>query len=251
MILFFWAMLLYLCLYEPLYGYFDYQKFKERVHINSEERIKYYKKVMIGLWIPTIAILCFIIFSPFTLHNIGLSNIVINTTILGKPVTYGAFVLVIIYLLSLCYYIIGSNLSTKMRSEINRIKSEEMKKSKFVDIMPVTAQDKTVWTYVSWTAGITEEIIYRGFAIFALYSLFPSLSIWWVLIISSVLFGLAHTYQGALNVLKTTLFGFIFSILFIGFGSIIPLIILHFLIDYVGKIGDVVESNISEKTIKT
>ncbi|MCM3600978.1 CPBP family intramembrane metalloprotease [Robertmurraya korlensis] len=91
---------------------------------------------------------------------------------------------------------------------------------------------------MSWTAGITEEIIYRGFLIFALTQLFPSFSVWMVFILSSLLFGLAHTYQGFLNVIKTSLFGLFFAILYMGLDSIVPLMILHFLIDYVGKIGD-------------
>ncbi|WP_404328617.1 CPBP family intramembrane glutamic endopeptidase [Mesobacillus maritimus] len=82
------------------------------------------------------------------------------------------------------------------------------------------------------------EIIYRGFLIFSLTALFPSFSLWAVLIISSLLFGLAHTYQGFGNVIRTSLVGLFFAILYIVLGSIIPLIVLHFLIDYVGKIGD-------------
>ncbi|WP_062108677.1 CPBP family glutamic-type intramembrane protease [Bacillus niameyensis] len=40
------------------------------------------------------------------------------------------------------------------------------------------------------------------------------------------------------GVLRTTLFGVIFSILYIGIGSILPLVIFHFLINYVAKLGD-------------
>ena len=55
---------------------------------------------------------------------------------------------------------------------------------------------------------------------------------------ASVLFGLAHTYQGITGVVKTTIVGVLFSILYIGLGSILPIILLHFLLDYMAKLGN-------------
>ena len=74
--------------------------------------------------------------------------------------------------------------------------------------------------------------------IFALSYFLPDVSIWYVLILSCILFGLAHTYQGVSGVLRTTLIGLWFSIVYIGIESIIPLIIFHALVDYFGKIGE-------------
>ncbi|MGG7620722.1 CPBP family intramembrane glutamic endopeptidase [Bacillus coreaensis] len=238
MSIFYWIVLLFLVMYEPVYGYFDYQKFKSRVGQNPSERVKYYKKVMLGLWIPTVIILVVTAFGPLNFQDIGLKRININTSTLGPWVTYGSFGLAGIYLVSLIYYLIGSKISIKMRNDIAELKKREHEKIAFKDILPHSKEDKRVWTYVSWTAGITEEIIYRGFLIFALLQLFPGFPIWPVLVFSSLLFGLAHTYQGYLNVLKTSFFGLFFTILYIGLDSIVPLMILHFLIDYVGKIGD-------------
>lgn len=238
MSIFYWIVLLFLVTYEPVYGYFDYQKFKPRVAQFPLERVKYYKKVMLGLWIPTFVILTITAFGPMKFHDIGLKGITINTSTLGPWVTYGSFGLAGIYLVSLIYYLVGSKVSIKMRTDIAELKKREHEKIAFKDILPHSKEDKRVWTYVSWTAGITEEIIYRGFLIFALFQLFPGLSIWPVLILSSLLFGLAHTYQGILNVIKISLIGLCFAVLYIGLDSIVPLIILHFIIDYVGKIGD-------------
>lgn len=238
MSIFYWIVLLFLVTYEPVYGYFDYQKFKSRVALNPLERVKYYKKVMLGLWIPTLMILIVTAFGPLNFQDIGLKGMTMNTSTLGPLVTYGSFGLAGIYMVSLIYYLVGSKVSIKMRNAIAELKKREHEKIAFKDILPQSKDDKRIWTYVSWTAGITEEIIYRGFLIFALTQLFPSFSIWLVLILSSLLFGLAHTYQGLLNVIKTFLFGLFFAILYIGLDSVIPLMILHFLIDYVGKIGD-------------
>lgn len=64
------------------------------------------------------------------------------------------------------------------------------------------------------------------------------MSIWLIVLFSSLLFGLAHTYQGISGVVKTTIVGSIFSMLYIGLHSIIPIIIFHFLIDLVAKVGE-------------
>jgi membrane protease YdiL (CAAX protease family) len=125
-----------------------------------------------------------------------------------------------------------------MRSKLREAKQKEWDNVHFSEILPITNAEKKLWNYVSLTAGITEEVIYRGFLIFAFSYLFPDLSIWFTVVLSSLLFGLAHTYQGIKGVLQTTVVGVIFSILYIGVGSILPLMLLHFLIDYVAKLGD-------------
>jgi uncharacterized protein len=234
----YWLLIVFLLTYEPVYGYFDYQKFTARVRLHPEERVRYYKKVMVGLWVPTLVILGMVLMGPLTFVDIGLSGIQWNTKTLGPWVTYIACGLGIVYFLILIYYLVGSRVSEKLRNSLIQAQQQELEKNKFVDIIPVSKEDKKVWTFVSWTAGITEEIIYRGFLIYALTALFPSLSIWVILVLSALVFGLAHTYQGLGNVVRTSLIGLFFAILYIGLGSIIPLIVLHFLIDYVGKIGD-------------
>ncbi|MBS4196269.1 CPBP family intramembrane glutamic endopeptidase [Lederbergia citri] len=242
--IFIWLIIIFLFLYEPVYGYFDYQRFKERVRRNPIERIKYYKKVMLGLWIPTLIILGLVGFGQLTLQDIGLRGITINTGPLGTWVTYITIGIAILYALLLIYYFVGSKISKKLKQKIMEVTKQDLEKSKFADIMPITKEDKKVWTFVSWTAGITEEIIYRGFLIFALTYLFPSLSIWVVLIASSIIFGLAHTYQGVGNVVRTSIVGLFFAFLYMGLHSIIPIILLHFLIDYVAKIGYSEELNL-------
>lgn len=237
--LLFWLLIVFLLTYEPIYGYFDFQKFVVKVRRDQRERVKYYKKIMVGLWVPALLILgTFTFGSGVTLKDVGLNLVTINTELLGKWVTYIALGLGILYLLYIIYFMIASRFSEKMKQEIAKFRKQELENSKFVDIMPVTKEDKKVWTFVSWTAGITEEIIYRGFLVYALTTLVPALPIWGVLIISAMIFGLAHTYQGFGNVIRTGIIGLFFGILYISLNSILPIIIFHFLIDYIGKIGE-------------
>lgn len=235
----FWLVIIFALLYEPIVGYLDFQKFKLVVKENENARTKYYINSIIGLSVPAIFILLLIVFTDLTFTNIGLTMPTINTRVFGSVTTYSAFAIALLYLFGILYYFIGYRYSDKIRSKLSQAKEKEWDKVEFSEILPTTKKEKKLWNYVSITAGITEEIIYRGFLIFALAFLFPNFSIWLIVLLSSLLFGLAHTYQGLVTgVLRTTVFGIIFSILYIGLGSILPLIVFHFLIDYFAQLGE-------------
>ena len=207
--------------------------------MNKNERIKYYINTIIGLWVPTAFILLLVVITDLTLKQIGLAIPKINTEVFGNWVTYIALAIGFLYLILVVYYIVGYKFSKKIKQQLLKKKKEEWEKSVVSPIFPVTNKEKELWTYVSITAGVMEEIIYRGFLIFAVGYLLPNLSIMIVILISSALFGLAHTYQGfAMGVLRTTIFGVLFSVLYISLGSIIPLILFHFLLDYIVKFGE-------------
>ncbi|MFC4402527.1 CPBP family intramembrane glutamic endopeptidase [Gracilibacillus xinjiangensis] len=234
-----WLLLLFLLTYEPVIGYLDFQKFGQGVKTDPNARIKYYNNAIIGLWVPTIIIVFLILFTELTFKEIGLTLPVINTEPLGKWVTYLGLGTGLIYIVSILYYVIGYQFSDKIRREISIKKKEEWEKSVVALLLPVTEKEKKRWNYVSLTAGLTEEVIYRGFAIFAFAYLFPNLSTWIIILLASLTFGLAHTYQGfVMGVIRTAIFAGLFCIIFISTGSIIPLIILHFLIDYIAKLGE-------------
>lgn len=234
----FWLIIGFTLLYEPIIGYLGYQKFKIAVKENVNARSNYYIKIMIGAWIRTILILLLVFFTELSLKDIGIGLPNIDTGTLGKVITYSIFVSAFLYLLNVLYYCLGYHLSHKIRKKFIEAKEKQLKTASFSDIIPVTNKEKKIWNYVSLTAGITEEIIYRGFLIFALSYIFPDFSIWLVIIFSGLLFGLGHTYQGVAEVLKITVVGIFFSALYIGLGSILPLMIFHFLIDYISKLDD-------------
>ncbi|GIN22651.1 hypothetical protein J1TS3_37850 [Siminovitchia fordii] len=226
-------------IYEPIIGYFDFQRFKQKVKIDNDARMKYYNNAIIGLWVPTIIIILIIVFTELTFKEIGLTIPTINTEQLGKWVTYLGLGIGFLYLLFTLYYIVGFKFSDKIGKELSKKKKEELEKSVIEPLLPITEKEKKRWNYVSLTAGITEEVIYRGFALFAFAYLFPNLSIWAIILFSSLIFGLAHTYQGFVKgFIRTTILAIIFCINFIGMDSIIPLIVLHFLVDYIAKLGD-------------
>jgi uncharacterized protein len=96
-------------------------------------------------------------------------------------------------------------------------------------LVPKTSTERAVWILVSISAGVCEEILYRGW----LLGLFAATlgSVWLGLLISSIIFGFAHAYQGRSAILRTGIVGVVFGLLFIFSGSLIPGQVLHAAMD--------------------
>jgi uncharacterized protein len=98
-------------------------------------------------------------------------------------------------------------------------------------LLPETTREKWYWAFISISAGFCEELLYRSFIFLYLAQLWEGISIWLIVIISSVVFGFGHTYQGIKGIIGTTVIGVMFAILYYFTKSIYPGIIIHFLLD--------------------
>ena len=96
-------------------------------------------------------------------------------------------------------------------------------------ILPKTPGERLTWVFLSFTAGFCEEAIYRGYVISRLQFVTGG----WLLgaVISSLSFGLLHSYQGVGNIALISIYGFLLSLLFVWRKSLVPGIFAHFLLD--------------------
>jgi len=102
-------------------------------------------------------------------------------------------------------------------------------------LIPETRKEM-IWAMflIAPTAGICEEFLYRGVLLALLSQWTPSVA--WAVAISSVAFGLAHTYQGASGVVRAALLGALLGLPVVRLGSILPSAAAHFLIDAVALV---------------
>lgn len=98
-------------------------------------------------------------------------------------------------------------------------------------LLPRTTREKLLFAGVSVTAGVTEELIYRGFLMRYLAAGPWGLSAVAALAVSSLAFGVAHAGQGAKGMLLTGVLGLLMGGLFLASGSLLLPILLHTLID--------------------
>jgi len=99
-----------------------------------------------------------------------------------------------------------------------------------VHLLPATPRDYRHFINVSITAGIVEEFLYRAFAFWYLAHFMP---MWAVIVVSSVAFGLGHTYQGLGGVIRVTVIGLVFGIYYQLTGSIWLPMLAHAILDVI------------------
>ncbi|KQT01364.1 CPBP family intramembrane glutamic endopeptidase [Cellulomonas sp. Leaf395] len=104
--------------------------------------------------------------------------------------------------------------------------------SSAIDIlMPTTPGARRGWAGLSLSAGVTEEITYRGLLVLALTLAVPDLAHGAVVAVAAVLFGIAHWYQGRLGMLTTGAVGAVLTQLYLTTGSLLLPMVVHVLID--------------------
>jgi len=102
-------------------------------------------------------------------------------------------------------------------------------------LFPQSTTETIFFTLLALTAGICEEFIFRGFVVAALFG--AGLSNWAAVIVSSLMFGLAHLYQGRGGSVGTGILGVLFASVRIAYGSIFPVVIWHGVLDVVAGIA--------------
>ena len=122
--------------------------------------------------------------------------------------------------------------------QIRRTSREELEKSlhRLKRFLPSGPMEIAVFMVMALTAGICEEILYRGWLVNFIAVL--THSPWAGVAIGGAVFGLAHAYQGPKGIIYTGVLGLLFGALFILSGSLFPGQVLHVAIDVVnGLIG--------------
>lgn len=106
-------------------------------------------------------------------------------------------------------------------------------------LLPKTAGEKGLFVVLSLSAGVGEEMAYRGFLIPALTLVLGSA--WGGAVLSSVVFGLLHAYQGWLGMVRTAVMGMIFAAAFLLTDSLWPAMAAHAILDVLAGLvlGDI------------
>lgn len=99
-------------------------------------------------------------------------------------------------------------------------------------LLPETGAERFFWIILSLTAGICEEVAFRGYLITRLMLLGKTKT--WILpvFVASIVFGSGHSYQGLSGFILLSIYGVMFAALFIKTKSLWPCIIAHFFQDF-------------------
>ena len=95
-------------------------------------------------------------------------------------------------------------------------------------MMPRSDQEMRWFTWLAVTAGVCEELLYRGYLIWYLghwLALLPAVAV------AAVIFGFGHAYQGPRGILVTSLVGLFMGGVYLLTGSLIACMVIHALMD--------------------
>ncbi|MCH8508302.1 MAG: CPBP family intramembrane metalloprotease [Phycisphaerales bacterium] len=90
--------------------------------------------------------------------------------------------------------------------------------------MPRDRREQRWWGVLSGSAGLGEELAFRGFMIWYLGGF---LGVWWAVVASSVLFALLHVWEGRWAVVVILWMGLVFGAMFVWSGWLYLMIVMH------------------------
>lgn len=210
-------LMLLLFVVQPVYGVFEARRHDARERAGLPfDRIRFYRETAVIEWLFLAVLL--IAWTAFGRQFAGLGFVTPG----GPGFWIGSAVvsLLVGYLLYTWWWAIRAA-DAERAAQIESI-------GKLIRYLPQTNRELGGFVGISLTAGIVEEIVYRGFVLWYFGQFMP---IWAAVLVSSAAFGLGHSYQGPNGALRCGLLGLGFAILYVASGSIWLPIVAHFLLD--------------------
>ena len=216
---------LFLLVVAPIWDFYYTRNLKRNP--SSDQKIRYYKTLCTWLWIASALAVVPIGFRP--LFTITPSPDEISWLLLHPWVRYLVEALIAIFVIISVVLPVGTVIWKKLTKRPLKYSSAALKS--FSYFFPATWTERRWWVFVCITAGVCEETLFRGFMLHYLH-VFPwTLNLTLALLISSVIFGSNHLYQGAGGVAGTAIVGFLFGLLFLLTGNLLLPIIFHGVMD--------------------
>lgn len=205
----------------PLYSWVETRKTERQVAesgAGSIDTVKEYRQTI--AWLIFLAVLC--------LANWGFQGRDAVTLGLGTgatPMRWAAGAVLALVGLGLAWV-----QARQVRRDPDAQEAIRKQLGRFTFLLPHTSRELRWFNGVSLTAGLCEEILYRGFLIWYLQNWMGVIP---ALLVSSVAFGLAHAYQGIDNIPRTAFIGLWLGGIFLLTGSLWLAMVAHFVFDVI------------------
>jgi membrane protease YdiL (CAAX protease family) len=216
-----WLIFVVLAVVLPWRGRWRMRKLLAMEHVSRTDRLVLYASTVVFQWVAATIVAWRAWANGFTLHELGL--VTRDSLRVASAALIGAA-------------LIGSLQWMNLR-RVGRlpVASRGFLQAVAERIFPQTGIERIPFFALAITAGLCEEFLYRGFAMAALRR--AGLAAWTVIAVSSILFGLAHLYQGRGGLVSTLLVGAVFGSARIAYDTLIPVILWHATLDAVAGIA--------------
>jgi membrane protease YdiL (CAAX protease family) len=217
----FWLIFIFLGVVIPWRGHARLQKLLAKPHVSTMEKLALYGSTIAFQWVIVAVVAWRAIVRGMTPEQLGLVSHDVNKIVIVALIG-GAMVGVLHWL----------NLRRIARLHVPAVDgmraiAERILPQSLVELLPYSA--------LAMTAGLCEEFLYRGFVMGVLLRL--GWRGWLVVMVSSILFGFAHAYQGRSGVIGTMVLGLLFAVVRLAYDSLVPVIVWHAVVDLVAGIA--------------
>jgi len=217
----FWLIFLLLGLVLPWRGYARMRHLMTLPEVSSRERIKMYGATIFFQWLLTALVAWRAFARGLSLPELGIGRVrslpLLALTFLGAALIASAH---------------WANMQRMARSDhpnLQRLRALAAR------LFPRSGREMALFILLSLTAGACEEFLFRGFVMAALVR--AGLDGWLVVLLSSVMFGVAHLYQGKGGSVGTGILGTLFAVVRIICGNLLPAVVWHSVLDIVAGIA--------------
>lgn len=168
---------------------------------------------------------------------IGAILVITSWNITKKPweilgINWPVFTPLAIYLIValLGIYIIDTSISTYQYQKGKKTDDEDL-----LNIMPQNWSEYGHFIFLALSAGICEEVVFRGFLINYMREVLPQnpYTLIMAIFIPGLIFSISHFYQGFLNVFKIFSLSILFGAIFILTESLLIVALLHTFVDLI------------------
>lgn len=209
----------YLVLGEPFVGWVLHRRFEAAVDVAAGARRWLYARLLVLEWGLVAVVVGIALVAP----QIGWSELGLRWPDRLGPLS-AAVMAVILVATVLSVRTLRTGVLRDVDAESTTLRSVGA-------LLPRTKGERRLFAAVATTAGIAEEVVYRGFGIAVLAALGPSLPGWALVVLAGAAFGVAHAYQGFAGLLTTGLLGAVLAAVYLDTGSLLVPVLLHALID--------------------
>jgi CAAX protease family protein len=217
----FWLIFLALGVLLPWRGRARMKKLLAMPSVSSMERLVLYASTIAFQWLAVAVVAWRVWAHGYTAMQLGL--VLQDRTTLAIAAMVGGAIIATLQWLNLRRV---GGLPVQARGPVQAI-AERILPQSVVELLPYLA--------LAITAGLCEEFLYRGFAMAALAQ--AGLSAWLVVLVSSILFGLAHSYQGKGGMVMTLVVGLVLGVSRLAYNSLLPAIFWHSAVDVVAGLA--------------
>jgi uncharacterized protein len=215
------ALTLFLIVGLPLWDLYEIPRLKAST--DPAKKLRYYRKIGMVLWLLA-GLACLLVgFGP--LFRIGYAPAELAWMAEGSR---GRSVLLGVFVGAIAAIVMPAVIA--IWSEKLRVKAAKAAQ-RLSFLLPSSRDERQWWIGVCVTAGVCEEIVYRGFLLHYFHASPLHLSLTWALVVSSIVFGIAHLYQGVSGAVGTAVVGFVLGAVFLMTGSLMVPMVMHAVLD--------------------